>query len=79
MKINPGKGMKSKKPPYHYTNKQTNGQQAITLKPFIMDAIFIFGIICFAVVLIPCIGLFFDETFNEPKTWEQIRAERKNK
>lgn len=44
-----------------------------------MDAIFIFGIICFAVVLIPCIGLFFDETFNEPKTWEQIRSERRNK
>ena len=44
-----------------------------------MNAMFIFGIICFATVLIPCFGLFFDETFNEPKTWEQIRAERKNK
>ncbi len=36
MKINPGKGTKSKKPPYHYTNKQTNGPRAITLKPYKM-------------------------------------------
>jgi len=44
-----------------------------------MDSIFIFSIICFAVVLVPCIGLFFSETFGEDKTWEQIRAERRNK
>ena len=42
MKINPGKGMKSKKPPYHYTNKQTNGQQAITLKTFYYGCNFYF-------------------------------------
>jgi len=44
-----------------------------------MDAMYIFGIICFAVVLVPCVGLFFDDTFKESKTWEQIRKERKNK
>ena len=36
MKINPGKGMKYKKRLYVYTNKQTNGPRAITLKPYKM-------------------------------------------
>ena len=37
MKINPGKGTKYKKRLYVYTNKQTNGQRAITLKPYKME------------------------------------------
>ncbi len=36
MKINPGKGTKYIKRLYVYTNKQTNGQRAITLKPYKM-------------------------------------------